>query len=83
MHTIDLSKFSLRTDLIIENKKDNSYEITSTNKDNIKIEKTISKEKDEHYTTILFDDITDKDNVKKVEQILRLNYGMRRLQKFT
>lgn len=70
MHTIDLGKYSLRTDLIIENNKKNDYTTKTKTKDNITIEKTESKNNEEHYTTISFDDVTDKTNFQKVEEVL-------------
>lgn len=69
MHTIDLSKFSLRTDLIIENKDQSGYQTTSKEIDNIKIETTISSDQVSRYSTISFSDISDKDNHKKVEKV--------------
>lgn len=69
MHTIDLGKFSIRTDLIIENSKINNYDTNKKTIDNITVEKTISKDKTEEYTTISFDDVTDKDNFQKVESV--------------
>ena len=67
MHTIDLSKYSLRTDLIIENKNKKSYTQEKIYNDNIEIEINKSIDNKEHYTTISFDDITDKTNFSKVE----------------
>lgn len=69
MHTIDLSKFSLRTDLIIENKDQSNYKTTLTTKNNIKIENTFSSNHVERYTTISFNDISDKDNHYQVEEV--------------
>lgn len=69
MHTIDLSRFPIRTDLIIENKIADKYTNTTSKIDNIIVEKTISKDQTETYTTISFEDITDKDNFKKVEKV--------------
>lgn len=70
MHTIDLSKYSIHTDLIIENKIKEDYITHEEIIDNIAIERTSDKKKQNHYTTISFEDITDKDNFKKVENIL-------------
>lgn len=72
MHSIDLSKYSIRTDLIIENKK-NNYQTTKEVIANITIEKTTTKTNNEHYTTISFDDVTDKDKFQKVEQVFTTN----------
>lgn len=77
---IDLSKYQIRTDLAIEAISDSNIEgITSNvrNIDNIKItdvyvnkigSKVINK-KPGNYITIEFDDITDYDSSKKVEQV--------------
>jgi len=75
MSNIDLSKFNLRTDLIIENNEiiHNEEEI-----DGLIITKT---KKDGNYITISFDDITDfeaRENVGKhlvlvIKEILKLN----------
>lgn len=64
MHNIDLSKFNIRTDLIIEN---NSILHNEKEIDNIKITKTI---KDGNYITISFEDITDHGARKRVESYL-------------
>ena len=69
MHTIDLSKYSIHTDLIIENKTQKNYETIEEKVENITIERTNNKEKTEKYTTISFDDITDKENFKNVEKV--------------
>ena len=73
MHSIDLSKYSLRTDLIIEHKKNNNYHTTKEVIGNITVEKTINNQHKEHYTTISFDDVTDRDNFQKVEQVFTIN----------
>ena len=69
MHTIDLSKYSIRTDLIIETKDLNNYQTITKKEDDIIIEKTTSKDQKEQYTTISFADVTDKTNFQKVEQV--------------
>ena len=57
MHNINLSKYNLRTDLIIENDHILHEEKTEGNL-------TITKTKNNgNYITISFNDITDKDNV--------------------
>lgn len=73
MHSIDLSKYSLRTDLIIEHKKNDNYHTTKEVIGNITVEKTINNQHKEHYTTISFDDVTDRDNFQKVEQVFTIN----------
>lgn len=78
-HEIDLSKYSFHTDIIVEtyDKKINNNGIIHNEykKNNTLIEETIIKEEGEkfcnkkkgNYRTITFDDITDKDNFKNVE----------------
>lgn len=78
-HNINLSKYKIRTDLAIEVIKENMEGITSNiiEEDDIKItevsidEKVSNKvgKKSGRYITIEFDDITDYDNSKKVENI--------------
>ena len=74
---IDLSKYNLRTDLIIDEvnsiKKD-YIEIKECDKDGIIINKTKVKEDNEvknkgTYITISFEDVTDRNNFKKVQKI--------------
>ena len=65
MHNIDIDNKDIRTDLIMESKLDtNTTTIINKNK-NIKVLKTtINNNK---YTTITYNDITDKDNFKSVQ----------------
>ena len=63
MHNINLSKYNLRTDLIIENDPILHEEKTEGN---LTITKT---KKSGNYITISFNDITDKDNEKEIENI--------------
>lgn len=66
MHSIDLSKYDYRTDLIIEkntNKTNHKY----YEENNIIIDTIIDK--DNTYITISYEDITDKDNYYYVENI--------------
>ena len=68
MHTINTTNWNIRTDLIIEKDYDQS-----ASKEQIKKEKyTIDRIKtnNKNYTTISFDDITDKDNFKEIENTL-------------
>lgn len=74
---IDLSKYNLRTDLIIDEvnsiKKD-YIEIKECDTDGIIINKTKVKEDNEiknkgTYITISFEDVTDRNNFKKVQKI--------------
>ena len=66
MGKIDLSKFNIRTDLIIEN---NTLEHEEIQKDNMTITKTI---KDGYYITLSFQDITDFDYRELVGKNLEL-----------
>ena len=68
MHTIDLSKISIRTDLIIDKNEDENIKRETKNIENITIENATT-EANENYTTISFDDITDKNNFKRVEKV--------------
>ncbi|MBQ2640084.1 MAG: GPR endopeptidase [Bacilli bacterium] len=81
MHSIDLKKFNIRTDLLVDeielNKKDMSDFIKTTKYDNISVEEVLIDEvnnkifnkKNGYYKTINFLDITDKDNYNKVEKV--------------
>jgi len=82
-HEIDLSKYSVRTDLVIESIKDKSIEglIKEDRKyDDIlvndiivtkDIERYCNKKKGK-YITISFDDVTDISNQKKVEEVFQI-----------
>ncbi len=80
MHEVDLSKYNLRTDLIIEEDilklKNNSYE-----KSGIKVDDIILKDnnylnkKSGKYVTITYDDITDTSNYDNVLEILEKELG--------
>ena len=65
MGKIDLSRYNIRTDLIIENDK---IEHMSTDIDGINITKT---EDNGHYITLSFDDITDSKMYDKVMKCLK------------
>lgn len=75
MGKIDLSRYNLRTDLVIE---DNKLEHNEENINGIIINTT---KKDGNYITISFEDITDSDNfdkvnmevIKNIKKILELN----------
>lgn len=81
MHTIDLSKFSIRTDLLVDDielqNKDISSLINTTKYNNVVLEeleitdinRNIFNRKNGFYKTISFKDITDKDNYKEVEEV--------------
>jgi len=78
-HEIDLKNYEIRTDLVletIENNKSN-IETTTSNHGNIKVTKVIvdSKtsslinKKEGNYITIEFEDVTDSENKRKVEEV--------------
>ena len=76
MHEVDLSKYDLRTDLIIEEKIDN-IKNNSYNKDNIHVDDIILgknnqlKRKKGKYVTISYMDITDSVNYSHVLHVLK------------
>lgn len=67
MHEIDLNKKDLRTDLILEKQYKNLESKTTKYKD---IEIITTKYKSNNYTTIYFNDATDKDNYLNLEKVL-------------
>ena len=76
-HEVDLKKYNLRTDLVIEN-NDNYMNQEVSDNDDVKVT-TINLNKDEAslinkkeglYITIEFNDITDTSNKEKVQSIL-------------
>lgn len=67
MHEIDLNKKDLRTDLILEKQYKNLESKTTKYKD---IEIITTKYKNNNYTTIYFNDTTDKDNYLNLEKVL-------------
>lgn len=74
MHKIDLSKYDLRTDLIIEkeisNITNNKYVYKNISVDDITLKKNNSLNKKKgKYVTISFNDITDKDNYSNVLEV--------------
>ena len=80
-HEIDLSKYSIRTDLLIESIADSNIDGLTRNKrtyDNIEVDETIvTKDLEKYcdkkkgkYVTISFDDVTDISNEKKVKEAL-------------
>lgn len=78
MHTIDLSKYNYRTDLILDEINEDYNDIEHFDFDEISVDRleiTTKNQSDFNknigkYITITFKDITDKDNFKKVEEIL-------------
>lgn len=76
MHKIDLSKFDLRTDLIIEgdlkNIKNNNYIYKNVSVDEIVLTKDNDLNKKEgKYITISFNDITDSSNYENVLYVFK------------
>ncbi len=69
MHTIDLDKYSLRTDLIIDKKDFQALVTKKYNEDSISVIRSSSNNGKKNYVTINFTDVTDKDNFQKVENI--------------
>lgn len=67
MHEIDLNKKDLRTDLILEKQYKNLESKTTKYKD---IEIITTKYKNNNYTTIYFNDATDKENYLNLEKVL-------------
>lgn len=81
MHTINSSNYSIRTDLIVDelskNKtKEITVNITSKTKnvtvEELKVDETMThlNKKPGYYKTVSFEDITDKNNYKEVEESL-------------
>lgn len=75
MHEIDLSKYDLRTDLIIESNildiHNNHYQIDDINVDDITLDKDLLDKKKGKYVTISFEDITDNNNYLKVLNVFK------------
>ena len=76
MHKIDLSKYNLRTDLIIEDSQKEyikeTYQDNNVKVDYIKLDKKNTlKKKEGDYITISFEDITDKNNYQNVLKVLK------------
>lgn len=77
-HEVDLSKYKLRTDLLIDDFSNINEDIIEVNeKDLGPIKVNITKVKQDNdirkkgiYTTISFEDITDHDNYNKVKDVL-------------
>ena len=81
-HEIDLKNLKIRTDMIVDtvdtSKENIGIQSKTKNIDDIKVEEVIiNKEGEQHcgkkegiYKTISFQDITDKNNYKQVEQVL-------------
>ena len=78
MREIDLSKYQIRTDLVVDliekdSKLETKYKYKNITVSNIKLDKENSnllKRKEGLYTTIHFEDITDKTNYKDVLKVM-------------
>ena len=78
MREIDLSKYQVRTDLVVDliekdSKLETKYKYKNITVSNIKLDKENSnllKRKEGLYTTIHFEDITDKTNYKDVLKVM-------------
>ena len=73
MHSIDLKKYDLRSDLIIEsnlNLKSESYQELNIKVDYVKVNKDNLNKKPGDYITITFKDITDNTNYNNVLKVL-------------
>ena len=86
MHKVDLSKYNVRSDLIIESEsKDyikDSYDEGSVHVDYIQLDnKNVLKKKKGDYITISFQDITDSNNFNKVLNVL--NKELKRILELT
>lgn len=67
MHEINLSDFSLRTDLIIDSNNNDLDIIEQYKFSNGEVIKTVASNKKDKYVSISFSDVTDKDNYSNVE----------------
>lgn len=78
MHTIDLSKYNYRTDLVLDEISEDYEDIEHFDFDEVSVDRLEITAKNKanfnkntgKYITITFKDITDKDNFKKVEDVL-------------
>lgn len=68
MHEISLENYNLRTDLIIEREDINGSKKESITEETYKVERI--EDNNEKYISISFEDITDKDNFKIIENTL-------------
>ena len=80
MHSVDLSKYDIRTDLIIEKASsdmlNNHYEENGVSVDDIiLLENNILNKTPGKYITISFNDVTDQNNYKKVLSVLKKEFS--------
>ncbi len=69
MHEVNLNKYSLRTDLIVDKKDFKSLVTKKYTEEKITVTRSESNRGKKNYVTINFTDVTDKDNYTKVENI--------------
>ena len=69
MHAVNLDKYSLRTDLIIDKKDFQALITKKYHEDEITVTRSSSNNGKKNYVTINFTDVTDKDNYQKVETV--------------
>ncbi len=69
MHSLNLDQFALRTDLIIDQKTTKNIHTRTYKYNDIEVKRTTSTDKLEHYVSISFKDITDKDIFHQTETI--------------
>lgn len=75
MHTIDVGKWQVRTDLILETEVSDNAKKEHLEKNGIIIDRvSLLDDNNGKYVTISFEDITDKDNYKKVEEQFVLEF---------
>lgn len=80
MHSVDLSKYDIRTDLVIEKASrdmlNNHYEENGVSVDDIiLLENNILNKTPGKYITISFNDVTDQNNYKKVLSVLKKEFS--------
>lgn len=80
MHSVDLSKYDIRTDLIIEKASsdmlNNHYEENGVSVDDIiLLENNILNKTPGKYITISFNDVTDQNNYKDVFSVLKKEFA--------
>ena len=74
-HEIDLSKYEIRTDMIVDSSINNNSKCSIRN--GVKISKTTLTKNNKYnkkpgsYITLEFDDVTDSDNMKKVSKVFK------------
>lgn len=69
MHNIQVPDYNIRTDLIVDQENNAKIKTTSRKYQDVKV--LLSKDKDYNYTTIFFNDITDKTNFLSLQKVLK------------